>query len=99
MLWARVWAKATIPDDPDACILWTGALSLKRHGTRRPVIRDGHRVVAVTRVVCTWFHGPSPTARHHAGHTCPVGENRLCINPRHLEWQSPEENVSWRSAR
>lgn len=88
----RLWAKVEIPWwNLDACWEWKGALSLKRYGERRPVIRDGSRVRNVARVVCEWVHGPPPY-KYHAGHTCPGGENRLCVNPRHLEWQSPEEN-------
>lgn len=98
-LWARVWSKCDIPDDQGACILWRGALSLKRYGERRPVVRQGRRMVAVARVVCEWFHGLPPTPGHQAGHTCPTGENKLCVNPRHLEWQTRYENIGLRTSR
>lgn len=95
-LWSRVWSKVTLPDDPDACILWAGALSLKRLGRRSPVIHDSGHTRSVARVVCIWFHGAPPTEGHEAGHTCPGGENALCINPRHLEWMTREENERYK---
>lgn len=95
-LWSRVWSKVTLHDDLDACILWRGALSLKRLGRRSPVIHDEGKTKSVARIVCTWFHGAPYTEGHEAGHTCPNGENALCINPRHLRWMTREENEQYK---
>jgi hypothetical protein len=93
-LWDRVAAKIRFPDDLDACWEWTAALSQKRRG-RRPVIQVGGRgtpVVIVARLICEWYYGPPPEPRSEAGHTCPEGENPICVNPRHLRWMSRLEN-------
>ena len=97
-MWDRVWTKVKYPD-PDQlsalCWLWRGACSHKRRGQRRPVIQLGGRgskIVLVARLVCEWYHGPAPTFLHEAGHTCPTGENSLCVNPDHLQWMTREEN-------
>ena len=92
-LWERVWSK-TRQDPGSDCIFWTGATSKKRRGQRRPYIQIGRRgspVVNVARLVCYWFHGEPPDG-YEAGHTCPQGEQCLCINPDHLAWQTREEN-------
>src|SRR3970282_1657764 len=88
----RLWAKVIIPEDLNACWLWTGAKSHKREGQKRRVIwtDDGTRNAA--RIVCEWAHGPPPTPEHEAGHICPTGENEICVNPRHLTWQTRQEN-------
>lgn len=94
-LWDRVAAKITFPDDLDACWGWTGALSHKRDDTHRPVIQIGGRggpIVPVARLICTWYHGLSPTEDHAAGHTCPDYEHDTCLNPRHLRWMTKLEN-------
>lgn len=93
-LWARLWSKCTLPDDENACILWKGALSLKRLGRRSPVMHVGGRTVSVARIVCEWFHGPA--FGREAGHTCPTGENALCVNPRHLQWMTRAENEQYK---
>src|SRR5579859_4466599 len=91
----RIWAKVEYPSDDklinSRCWIFTGALSHKRRGQRRPVIHRGaftgdRAIVNVARVVCEAYHGPPPTPQHEAGHTCPDGENARCINPRHLAW-------------
>lgn len=88
----RVWHKVRIPWwNLDECWLWEGACSHKRYNERRPEIRDGAKMRAVARVVCEWVHGAPPRG-YHAGHTCPAGENALCVSPRHLEWQTPYQN-------
>lgn len=94
-LWDRVWSKVTFPDDLDHCWIWHGALSQKRRGDRRPVIQvagRGSKIALVARLVCEWYQGPPPSDEHEAGHTCPDGENNLCVNPRHLRWMTRSEN-------
>lgn len=82
-------------------MLWTGAKSQKRRGQLRPVIQEGargSRVLNVARFLCEVMNGPAPTAEHEAGHTCPEGENDLCVNPRHLVWMTRTENEQWKQA-
>ncbi len=101
-LWDRLWAKVTFPEDPHDCWLWTGAKSKKRRGQRRPAIQIGGRktpVVNAARLVCEWLHGPPPNELYEAGHTCPEGENDLCVNPLHLQWMTRVENEQFKQQR
>ncbi len=47
--------------------------------------------VAVGRIVIAMRDGAIPADRV-AGHICPCGEKKLCVNPDHLEAQTPLEN-------
>lgn len=92
-LWRRVSRKIRV-QPRTGCWEWTGALSAKRRG-RRPVVQmagRGSRVVIVARLVCQRFRGVPPSDLHEAGHTCPHGENALCVRPSHLRWMTREEN-------
>lgn len=102
-LWDRFWAKVAIPMTDDAtqrCWLWKGAKTRRRRKGAMPHIRDdngrGGKVLIATRVVLEWNKGPAPTPLHEAGHTCPDGEESLCVNPAHLEWQTRTENEQWK---
>lgn len=98
--WDRFWAKVDPAAMADlfACWEWMGATvwsrgKLARYGKikRGGEGRNGRTVLA-HRAVCELYHGPPPTPEHEAGHICLGGENSLCVNPAHVEWQSPEEN-------
>lgn len=45
----------------------------------------------VTRIVCGRFHGPPPSPRHFAAHSCGKG-HEACVAPWHLSWKTPAEN-------
>lgn len=93
--WDRFWAKVDPASMADlfACWIWIGATVWSRGKLAKygKIWRDRRHVLA-HRAVCELYHGPPPTADHEAGHICPAGENSLCVNPAHVEWQSPEEN-------
>ena len=93
-LWQRIYTRCVLRDT--GCLEWQGARSTKRD-TRRPIMRIGKRVVSVARVVCEMYHGSAQG--REAGHTCPAGENALCVNPEHLQWMSREENEQYKRAR
>ena len=42
-------------------------------------------------VMCTLAHGPRPSDRHEAAHSCGKGHEG-CISPRHLTWKTRAEN-------
>lgn len=88
----RLWEKVDIPFDLTQCWIWTGAKSHKREGQKRPVIWTDAGTRNAARIVCEWANGPPPTEKHEAGHTCPQGEEEMCLNPKHLAWQTRVEN-------
>lgn len=54
------------------------------------IMRDGKmRTIGVHRLVAEAFHGPAPTAEHHAAHGDGV---RTDNRPRNLRWATPAEN-------
>lgn len=95
--WDRFWAKVDATQMTvgglHACWEWTGATVWSRGKRKRygKIWRDRKHVLA-HRAVCELYHGPPPTPAHEAGHVCPEGENSLCVNPAHLEWQTMDEN-------
>lgn len=59
------------------------------------VDRNGvKRLVRTNRLICEAFHGPPPTAEHHAAHKNGV---RLDNQPDNLEWATPLSNMRDRS--
>jgi hypothetical protein len=43
------------------------------------------------RLMCELAHGPAPSDKHEAAHSCGKGHEG-CVNPRHLEWKTRAEN-------
>jgi hypothetical protein len=81
------WA---LSQETDMCVIWPfrsrtgpnqeyGALS-------KGVSTWGRRA---HRASCAEKHGPPPTPEHEASHLC---GNSLCVNHRHLQWQTSTEN-------
>lgn len=43
------------------------------------------------RIMCEWRHGPAPSKKHQAAHSCNRGHD-ACVNPWHLDWKTPSGN-------
>ena len=65
----------------ETCIEWPYARNNTGYGVRGSEY--------VHRLVCEKMHGPPPTKKHQAAHSC---GNRLCVNWRHIRWATPSEN-------
>ena len=73
----------------DECLIWPFNRSSK-HGYA--VIRKEHFGSGMAhRSMCIVAHGPPPTDKHEAAHSCGKG-HKGCVNPRHLSWKTPTEN-------
>lgn len=84
------------PQDP--CWVWTGPTSGKVpecRGGGYPRMSLNGRTVAVHRVVFTHYHGFIP-GKMQIDHKC---NNRLCLNPEHLEIVTHKENQRRRDRR
>jgi hypothetical protein len=71
----------------DECLPWPYVRVPAGYGQ---LWRNG-RMQHVHRLVCEEIHGPPPSAKHCAAHTCGNGRG-ACVNPRHLRWATPTEN-------
>jgi hypothetical protein len=92
---ARILAKVRV--DEHGCYIWTASTKPTHRGQRPQMyIRAIKRCIRVARLVLEWKEGPPPSPLHEAGHTCPHGEQELCVNPEHLTWMTREENEAWK---
>lgn len=83
------WLMAAIRDPGQECIRWPYAASANGYGR----VRVNGRMESAHRVACEAYHGPAPDGKSHAAHDC--GNGHLgCINPLHLSWASPAENIA-----
>lgn len=71
--------------DKDACWMWPFNKVAKGYGQ---ILWNG-RMSYANRIMCGLAHGPAPTPKHHAAHSC--GKSG-CINPHHLSWKTASEN-------
>jgi len=96
---AAFYRRAIIPaDHPTACWGWSGAVSEKRGGARRPALYLGngrsqqctlHAARFILCIVTRKSIRDPYVLTHEAGHTC---HNETCVNPRHLRWVTRSEN-------
>lgn len=81
-------AVALVYDGHD-CLIWPFA----RNGYGYGLIRDGGAMVLVPRLICEAVHGPPPTPKHEAAHSCGKGHEG-CVAKRHLRWATRVENFA-----
>ena len=80
------WLREHISYAGDDCLIWpfsrcNGYAHLGHLGK----MHYGHRMM------CEMVHGPAPSSRHEASHSC--GRGHLgCVNPRHLSWKTKSQN-------
>lgn len=72
-----------------ACLTWP----YNRNSAGYGMIWVDGRGALVSRLACESVHGPAPTDRHQAAHSC--GNGHLgCVNPHHLEWKTQAANFA-----
>lgn len=69
------------------CLIWPFALTQQGYAS---IGRNKTRAY-VHRIMCELRHGPAPTEKHQAAHSCNRGADG-CVNPLHLSWKTPGEN-------
>jgi hypothetical protein len=80
-----------ISSSTDECIMWPYAVRKSSgYGAYDELREDKRYSVDVHRYVCRSVNGEPPSSGHQAAHRC---GNKLCINPKHLHWATPLENM------
>ena len=85
---AQSFFQSALNFSSEVCLLWPFG-----QGTGNgyhPFSMNG-TVIGVHRAICLEAHGPAPTAAHHAAHSC---GNKRCVNPGHIRWATPSENLA-----
>ena len=83
---SKRWLAAHLDhQDREFCLMWPFSLASNGYGQ---IGRDRH---IPHRLMCEHRHGPAPTEKHQAAHSCGKGHEG-CVNPWHLNWRTPAEN-------
>ena len=85
---ARDWLVAHADHQEGGCLTWPFA----RMSNGYPVVRSDGQAAVASRVMCALVNGPPPSSIHEAAHSCGKGHEG-CVNPVHLRWATPLENV------
>ena len=84
----RFYRETVLTYGGDTCLIWPFSRSVG-YGK---INRDG-KPAWVHRLVCQEIHGPPPTPKHQAAHSCGKGHEG-CVTPAHISWKSQKENES-----
>jgi hypothetical protein len=69
------------------CLLWPYSVDVEGY----PKGRRHGAVFLGNRLMCELAHGPPPSPKHLAVHSCDVP---TCVNPAHLRWATQKENMN-----
>jgi hypothetical protein len=84
MLWIR---DVALKFDSEECLTWPFSGSSNGYGS---TLRQGKKLY-IHRYICELVHGPAPSHKHHAAHSCNNGHEG-CVNFKHLSWKTSSEN-------
>lgn len=83
---ATAWFESHKNYTGDECLIWP-------FGTTdgRGIVWRAGKSWLVSRLMCEHRHGPPPSHKHEAAHSCGKGHTG-CISPQHLDWKTRTEN-------
>lgn len=83
----RKWIEDNVLHAEDDCLIWPFS------STKVTFVRVDGQARKTYVYMCELVNGPRPTPAHQAAHSC--GKRHLgCVNPRHLRWATPKENMA-----
>lgn len=85
----RFLRDVVLPYEGDDCLIWP----FGRRSNGYATIWVGAAMGNVCRIVCQERHGPPPTPKHEAAHSCGKGHEG-CVAKGHLTWKTRAENES-----
>lgn len=74
--------------DIGPCIPYAGYIDKNGYGLSK---FGRKKFTTAHRVVCEKAHGPPPSPRHQAAHSCRL---RSCVRAAHVSWKTAEENCA-----
>jgi hypothetical protein len=86
---AKNFLLAHVNHSGDGCLIWPFAVN---DGGYAIVGIGGGKSGPAARKMCELAHGPAPTPKHEAAHSCNRGQEG-CIHPQHLSWKTHQENM------
>lgn len=86
--WASLWLDSQRDFNGDECVFFPGAIIHKRQ-----TVKYNYRMISAARAMMMKIAGLPPSKNMHAAHKCGMG-HMSCVNPRHLYWATPSENVT-----
>lgn len=87
----RFWSKVEKADDPDGCWLWTGRTSNKGRGGLYGSLSIAGKTTATHRFSYELANDITLTSATPVHHICGT---TLCVNPKHLQAITPQENTA-----
>ena len=83
------WLLAHVNNANDSCLTWPFTKSTRGYAS---IYVNGCGAYG-HRVMCELAHGPAPSAKHVAAHSCGKG-HKACVNPRHVRWATKKEDAA-----
>jgi hypothetical protein len=83
------WLKAHVDYAGDDCLIWPWSKNTV-NGYGQIGSDASGKANAAHRIMCELAHGPKPSSKHQAAHSC---HTRACVNPRHLAWKTHSQNM------
>ena len=83
----KAFLESAVAHQGDECMIWPFALGGSGYGN----FTENGRGTTTNRYVCERAHGPAPTPKHDAAHSC---RNRACVTPKHLSWKTRTDNMA-----
>lgn len=86
------WLREHADHKGDDCLIWPFARNWNGYGHFGTTKGGRPKMFKAHREMCRLAHGEPPTPKHVAAHSCNNGHGG-CVNPRHLLWKTPGENL------